>query len=185
MNARAGTEAHVLGFMCKRTYRNLTIAPLHIYEYWIVPRNYDAATWNDAQLQDDFHTRHGLAEDKDGSWVNNLSPILYNEPVNSEKYLVLKKKRTLLAGQGQGSRFDIDFLWGKSSCVELSDFIRLDRKYTYGSFNDSEPQDLPIQPPVYYIFFAANTFGRTETVGSFRREHHVVTYFRDAASGMK
>lgn len=186
-NARCGQEAHVIGFMHRTNWQNTGYnGPVRVYEFWIVPKQYSSeSSFTDAQLQDDFFTRHGLALDKDGSWTDNLPSILYDEPVNSDKFLVLKKKTFLLgtcnmasATQNTGSI---------TAYRQHKTFIKLNRKFTYGDITaDGETSSVCLQPPVFYINFVIPQMQATGTPspGLINREAHIVTYFRDGESGM-
>jgi len=184
-NARTGQEAHVSGFLHKVNWANIGNQIQCVYEYWIVPRNYDPATVSDATLQDDFHTRHGFEQDRDGSWAPNLNYLLYDEPVNPEKYLVLKKRRFLLAPTSSAS---VGGNMGSTpSYREFKNFIKLNRKFTYGVQTDTESVSLPIQAPVFYINFVIpvmTTTGANPQSGQILREAHIITFFRDGDSGL-
>jgi len=184
-NARVGQEAHISGFLHKVNWANTSGSIQCVYEYWLVPRNYDPATVSDATLQDDFHSRHGFEADRDGSWANNLNYLLYDEPINPEKFLVLKKRRFMLAPQ---SMVNIaGNMGGMPSYREFKNFIKLNRKFTYGVQTDTESVSIPIQAPVFYINFVIPVMsgtGATPVSNQLLREAHIVTFFRDGESGL-
>lgn len=187
-NARCGQEASVVGVMSKINWFNRSQYIMQIYEYWIVPKNYDPQTVSDATLQDDFFTRHGQPADRDGSWAPNLASILYDEPVNPEKYHVLKKRKTTL-GPSAWPTTGLGANMGSAPCYkEYKEFIKIGRKYTYGTTVDSETIEPPIQAPVFYVNFwipIMTENGSVPTTGTeLTREAHIVTYFRDGESGM-
>jgi len=186
-NARSGQEAHITGFLHKTNWMNITQSIVAVWEYWVVPRNYDAATVSDATLQDDFHSRHGFESDRDGTWAANLPFLLYDEPVNPEKYLVLKKRRFKLGPSSLGTTGPRSNAGSLPCYREFKDFIKLNRKFTYGVQTDTESVTLPIQAPVFYINFCVEVMtegGQLPVPGTCLREAHIITYFRDGDSGL-
>jgi len=190
-SGRVGTEARIMGFFMINTWMNKTNSLIKVYQYWITPRNYDPEVTTDTFLQDDFYTRHGLGFDDDGPWLPNLGSYLYDDPVNSKKFLVLKKKTFMLAPgagvSGAAARPQMNKIDGFKS---QKMFIKLDRKFTYGmggEGGDGETPNLPIQPPVYWVTFhvaMSEPFGTDPGSSGVTRESHIVTYFRDGESGM-
>nr|WAQ80618.1 MAG: putative capsid protein [Circoviridae sp.] len=185
MNSRAGREAHVSGILHKVTWRNLTETLLKVYEFWIIPLQYDSTTINDAALQDDFFTVHGQANDNDRAWTAVLASQLYDEPINSNKFIVVKKRVTKLA-PSTGSAVSA---YGTLSCMKsFKSYIPINRKYTYGHVGDGESAVNTLQPPVFYITFTIDQLTASSTAvraAACQREIHMVTYFRDGESGMK
>jgi len=185
LNARCGQDAHIVGFMHKSNYRNNTNGALKVYEMWIIPLQWNSNNYGDANLQNDLFTRHGLSLDTDGTWSNDLASILYDEPINSAKFCVLKKRSFTLAPRlatglldngGNLRNFKMNNIW-----------IKVGRKYTYGTSTDSgEVADTSIQPPVFYISWTNGILeapGTAPETNAVTRELHVVTYFRDGESG--
>jgi len=186
-NARCGQEAHITGFLHKVNWSNNSNFIQCVYEYWVVPLNYDPATVSDATLQDDFHSRHGFEADRDGTWANNLNYLLYDEPVNPEKFLVLKKRRFLLGPSASSVTSGGSNLGSRPCYREFKDFIKLNRKFTYGVQTDTELTTVPIQAPVFYINFVIQTMtgnGTAPVPAQLQREAHIITYFRDGESGL-
>jgi hypothetical protein len=195
-NARCGEEAHITGFHHATNFYNLLNVPVKVYEYWVIPLNYRSGLMGDSDLQDDFYTIHGEERDTDVGWTNDRPSYLYDEPINSNKYSVLKKKVTNLAPAGSGGFFN-----KTNTYVSSKRFIKLNRKFTYGTaeyegtvgdgltatFGDTGEGFFPEQPSVFYISFAIPVM---EGVNSppidecVRREMHVITYFRDTSSGL-
>jgi len=189
-NARCSNQAHVSGMLHVMTIRNLLAVPIRYYEYWVIPKIYNPLTISDALLQDDFYTAHGFVIDKDRVWTPLLPSYLYNEPVNPDKYTVLKKRITNLAPR-TGSSGSYPMGLDKSE-RHFKTYIPVGRKYNYGSqvtsgvINDGEP-DIPIEPPIFYISFCIDTITATNTAvttNAVFRELHMVTFFRDGESGM-
>lgn len=182
-NTRNGSEALIVGFMQNISWRNITTAIQHVYEYWIVPVN-GGISLTDANLQDDLYTRHGTALDQDGSWSTILPAILYDEPINSEKWRVLKKRKTIL-GPLTGGVTDRQAT-NLPSFKQMKTWVPLRRKYTYGqSANDGEDPEEPLQGSVYWINFVVTQHSNgSSAAGAVERTVHMVTYFRDGNSGM-
>lgn len=201
-NARSGELAHITGFHHAVNFLNQRDVPVKVYQYWIIPNQY-REDMTDADLQNDFYTIHGEKRDTDVNWTNNRPSYLYDEPVNSNKFTVLKKKVITLApfaltGGGNSGKGE----WpGMKTYHTSKTFIRLNRKFTYGTApyeeqlgevsvmkgDADETGDSPIQAPVFWIMFAVpimEVTGATIIPNCIRRESHIITFFRDEASGL-
>jgi len=184
MNKRIGNEVSIGGYLFKVNFKNTGDRLQKIYEYWVIPHNYTAETVSDASLQKSFFTMHGQSTDNDRDWATNLTSMLYDEPINPDKYTVIKKRVTNL---GPGNTTTNMNPFGLRNWVNYSTYIPVNRKYTYGAeIADAESATLPIQAPVFYISFAVEQFslGTATPQASFTREMHVVTFFRDGESGL-
>lgn len=185
MNTRIGREVSVAGILHKVTWRNNTDKVLKVYEYWVIPLQYNSDTVNDAALQDDFFSVHGGVNDNDRTWLPTLPSMIFDEPVNPNKYTVLKKRVTKL---GPGSAVGTTGNYGNLSSLKYhKTYIPINRKYTYGHAQDSESALNTLQPPVFYITFIIDQMtpnGTTVTAAAVSREAHIVTYFRDGESGL-
>jgi hypothetical protein len=193
---RVGREANILGFWHINTWLNKTNNLIKVYQYWITPRQYDSETFSDADLVDDFYTRHALGGgDADGTWLDVMPSYLYDDPVNSAKFVVLKKKTFMLApGLGVAGAAARPAMNNLDGYHKQRFFVKLNRKYTYGSTSseggagDGEDGDNPIQPPVFWITFhvtVSEPFLTSAGSSPLTRESHIVTYFRDGESGAK
>jgi len=187
-NARCGDEAHISGFLHRAKFNVVgTGQRMHIYEYWIIPTQWKS-DWTNAEvileLQDDFYTAHGQPAIKDRPWLNSYPSWAYSEPINSARFTVLKKKKWLLGPHSSTLNTQ-----GTATYIESNSYIKLGRKYTYGTMGaeGGESGVNPIQPPVFYISFVIPV---TEPALAaviptiIKRELHIVTYFRDAESGL-
>jgi len=187
VNARCGQDAHISGFMHRATFQNYMVYPIKIWEMWVVPKFYTEDGLTPSQLQADFFTRHGLPADKDASWTDTTASILYDEPINSSKFAVLKK-RSFVLGSGPSSAAQVTANTGSMKNFKMEKlWIPLNRKYTYGSLIDGETEIRTLQAPVYYITWAAGILddnATAPTASAFKRQIHSVTYFRDGESGM-
>jgi len=183
-NARNGQSAQIMGFRHKEWFANLSNLAMHIWCIWAIPKQYNPGD-TALVVTDDFYTRHGLADDQDGSWQETLPSYLFDEPINPDKWTVIKRKKIVL---GPGVAAAAGSLLPNKDCQKtINTWIPLNRKFTYGSAGDSEQTTLPLQPPVYYISFCCPPFQPTgtPTPNLVLRERHVITYFRDGESGMK
>lgn len=186
MSARCGMDAHVVGFMHRANWRNNLTQPVKVYQFWVVPLLHKEGGLTDAELQADFFTRHGLSTDNDATWTTTTASMLYDEPVNSQRLLVLKKSTFILGPVNTGGT---NQNYGTTSCVRRQNmFIKLNKKYTYGNFaGDAEDESVPIQPSVIWISWVAPLFESptgTSVTAAVQRELHIATYFRDGESGM-
>jgi len=189
-NTRCSNQAHVSGVFHNMTIRNLLAVPVKYYEYWIIPKVYDSQTISDTLLQKDWFTVHGLVVDRDRNWRADEGSLIYNEPINPDRFIVLKKRVTMLAPRtGSSGSYPMGNLKNE---VTRKNYIPINRKYNYGSpntviaNNDGEP-DIPIEAPVFYINYAIDTLTAQPTSitnNALLREMHIVTFFRDGESGM-
>lgn len=164
-------------------YRNNTSAFLRLYEYWIIPKQYDSQTISDALLQRDWFTAHGIATDKDRAWAATYPSQYYDEPINPEKYTVVKKKVTNFS-PGLTNSNNV----GKMSQVKTSSFyLPINKKYSYGATVDGDTTN-PLQAPVFYVSYVIDYLtptGTVQTPAALTRDMHFITFFRDGESGMK
>lgn len=185
-NARCGLDAFISGFFVKSNWKNNTALPIKVYNFWVVPLVYKENGLTDAELQADFYTRHGLTADNDGSWVATNGSIFFDEPINPQKFAVLKQAHFILGGSGLANATNGH---GQYPTYKRQKFwIPLNRRYTYGNFEqDGEVSERTIQAPVYYISFCVGLLepdGTGVGVQQVQRETHHITYFRDGESGM-
>jgi len=157
----------------------------------------------DADLQNDFYTIHGEARDTDVNWTSTRPSYLYDEPVNSNKFTVLKKKVMTLAPYSStgGTNGSIQYYGRLNTYVQNKMFVKLNRKFTYGTAPYEEPLgelsvekgdadetgDEPIQAPVFWISFVVPIMQAVNTAPANNcvfRESHVITFFRDEGSGL-
>jgi len=184
MNKRIGNEVSIGGYLFKVNFKNNDSRVHRIYEYWVIPHNYSPENLTDAELQKNFFVMHGQATDNDRNWTNNLTTMLYDEPINPDKFTVLKKRVTML---GPGNVTTNMNPAGLRNWVNYSTYIPINRKYTYGAeVADTESALQPIQPPVVYISFCVTQMelASAPVIAALQREMHVVTFFRDGESGM-
>nr|WAQ80596.1 MAG: putative capsid protein [Circoviridae sp.] len=180
-NERAGTEVHITGFLCKCGFRNITDRVVILYEYWLVPVAYFPG-FDD--ISTNMFTKHGMVDDMDNNWVATAPSMMFDEPINPNAFKVLKKRKTLLSpGTSFTNTFPQDK--GKSSAY-YTNFIRLDRKFTYGSIEDGEDERETLQAPVYYVTWCNFEMEPTGSnpANALARELHLITYFRDGESGL-
>lgn len=173
--------------MHRASYLNQTSTPVKVYQLWVVPKFYTEDGLTDTQLQADLFTRHGLSTDKDASWANNSASILYDEPINSSKFALLKKKTFVLGTNTMAPQAPNTNSGTRSAYYQEKMWIPLNRKYTYGSLADGETEIRTLQPPVYWISWCAGLIDDQNTLpaaGTIKRQLHVATYFRDGESGM-
>jgi len=186
VNARCGQDAHISGFMHRAIFVNNLNTPMKIYELWLVPKFYTEDGLTPAQLQADMYSRHGLATDKDASWTDTTASILYDEPINSSKFALLKKRTFILGSSGVSSTSQTNT--GSAKCYKQEKlWIPLNRKYTYGSLADGETEIRSLQAPVFYVTWACGVSednGAVSVGSALKRQIHSVTYFRDGESGM-
>lgn len=187
-NKRSGPECEIIGTRHVMNWQNLSSAPVKIYNYWIVPKQWKPET-STADLVDDFYTRHGLDEDTDGSWASDLATYLYDEPVNPDKYTVVKTAHFTLAPGNYADGAPFWKLGGTMTNYKKHKmWIPLNRKFTYGSVADAGETTLnPLQPPLLHVCFGIfpMTTDGVEASNLVLRESHVITFFRDGTSGMK
>lgn len=187
-NARCGNDANIIGVHHVTNWANRCGCAVKVYEFWIIPKNYDHLDVDqDAALQQDFFTKHGQPSDNDADWLPNVASLLYDEPINKQKFEVLKKNVFILGAVSGGTFLQVtdNSLQQKANFKLQKFWIPIKRKFTFGSAVDGEDPVTPVQAPVFYINWAVELMGADATVSTpnaLWRESHIITYFRDGES---
>jgi len=183
INARSSRWATITGWRHKCVWENLSDEHVAVYQVWFVPKQYEQAM-SDAKLQREFFNKDGLSPtDEDDNWASTLSYMFMDRQINSQKFSVVMKKKTIL-----GPRRDDAVSKAASNYPALKIeqmWIPCKRKFTYEAVaEDGVGTDRSEQPTIFYVNWVVrvgqNTGGTPQA--TVKRNLQVITFFRDGGS---
>jgi len=180
-NVRDHRWVHISGFKHKANWINTSNIHIIVYQYWLVPKQYTPGI-TDADLQSEFFTQPGQAADVDENWRTDSGQMDYDQQINSEKFMVLKKVKFTL---GPANQLVSDVQKSELNSTKSENmYISLNRKFTYEQVVGEANVTRTEQPPVFYINFCVRMGTNPTPTQSpvVSRELRVVTYFRDGPS---